>query len=235
LRGELITVRRGSESNPLTELDGAEARRGGSPFSAAKPEKRRKKMSHGPLLDARVWQLLLEADRELAEEARAQGCSCGGRLHRARYPRKPRRGLPGEVREDYGWRESLCCEREGCRRRTTPPSLRFLGRRVYLGLLVVLVSAMTGGVTERRAAAMRELVGVSVRTLQRWRAWWLKTLPEMVFWREARGRLASAVDEGRLPASLLERFPGEGAGDGLLACLRFLAPITTSSRYAMAV
>lgn len=33
--------------------------------------------------------------------------------------------------------------------------------------MVVLVSAMTGGVTERRAATMKELVGVSVRTLQR--------------------------------------------------------------------
>lgn len=192
-------------------------------------------MSHGPLVDARVWQLLLEADRELAAEARAKGCSCGGRLHRARYRRKPRRGLPREVREEYGWRESLCCACEGCRRRTTPPSLRFLGRRVYLGALVVLVSAMTGGVTERRAAAMRALVGVSVRTLQRWRAWWLLTFPEKVFWREAKGRLAPPVDEARLPASLLERFPGEGAGDGLVACLRFLAPITTSTGYAMAV
>lgn len=192
-------------------------------------------MSHKALVDARVWPLLLEADRELAAEARTRGCACGGRLHSARYPRKPRRGLPREVREDYRWRESLCCEREGCRRRTTPPSLRFLGRRVYLGALVVLVSAMTGGVTERRAAAMRDRVGVSVRTLQRWRAWWLVTFPEKAFWREARGRLALPVDEARLPASLLERFPDQGGGDGLLACLRFLAPITTSTGYAMAV
>jgi hypothetical protein len=192
-------------------------------------------MSHGPLLNARVLWLLLEVDRELAAEVRTKGCPCGGRLHSARYPRKPRGGVPLELREEYRWRESLCCEREGCRRRTTPESLRFLGRRVYLGVLVVLVSAMTGGVTERRAAAMRALVGVSVRALQRWRAWWLVTFPEEVFWREARGRLASPVDEARLPASLLERFPGEGAGDGLVACLRFLAPITTSSRYAMAV
>lgn len=118
-------------------------------------------MSHTVLVDARVWKLLLDADRELAVEARTRGCSCGGRLHSARYPRKPRRGVPLELREEYRWRESLCCEREGCRRRTTPESLRFLGRCVYLGALVVLVSAMTGGVTERRAAAMRALVGVT--------------------------------------------------------------------------
>ena len=135
-------------------------------------------MSHAPLVDARVWMLLLNADRELAAETRARGCRCGGRLHSARYRRKPRRGLPEELRDEYRWRESLCCDR--CRKRTTPPSLRFLGRRVYLAALVVLVSAMTGGVTAGRAARMEALVGVSLRTLQRWRAWWLRTFPRTV-------------------------------------------------------
>lgn len=41
-------------------------------------------MSHIPLIDARVWQLLLMADRGLAAEARAQGCPCEGRSHSAR-------------------------------------------------------------------------------------------------------------------------------------------------------
>jgi hypothetical protein len=177
---------------------------------------------------------MLEVDRELSAEARVRGCGCGGVLHSARYRRKPRRGLPAELREEYGWRESLCCAREQCRRRTPPPSVRFLGRRVYLGALVVLVSAMTGGVTERRAAEMRALLGVSVRTLQRWRAWWLGTFARTAFWTGARARLVPAVDEARLPASLLERF-GEAAGDGLLACVRFLAPLTTRGGCAMVV
>jgi hypothetical protein len=184
-------------------------------------------MSHTPLVDARVWMLLLEADRELAAEARAGGCGCGGRLHSARYRRKPRRGLPEELREEYRWRESLCCAR--CRKRMTPPSLRFLGRRVYLGALVVLVSAVTGGVTAGRAARMEALIGVSRRTLQRWRAWWLRTFPQTLFWKEARGRLVPSVDELGLPASLLERFTAlaEPADDGWVWCLRFLSPITT--------
>ena len=183
-------------------------------------------MSHAPLVDARVWLLLLRVDGELAMKARGEGCPCGGRLHSARFRRKPRRGLPEELRAAYGWRESLCCDR--CRKRVTPPSVRFLGRRVYLAALVVLVSAMTGGVTAGRAARMEALVGVSVRTLQRWRAWWLRTFPRTVFWKEARGRVPS-VDESRLPASLLERFSArvEEAGDGLVRCLAFLFPITT--------
>jgi hypothetical protein len=190
-------------------------------------------MSHNPLVDARVWHVLVMADRELAAEARARGCACGGVLHSARYRRKPRGGPPQEVRAEYRWRESLCCAREGCRKRTTPPSLRFLGRRVYLAAVVVLASALTGGVTVRRAERMRALVGVSLRTLQRWRAWWLQTFPATAFWRAARGLLLPPVHPQRLPAALLERF-GEPPDAGLVACLRFLGPITVRGGSTMA-
>ena len=183
-------------------------------------------MSHTPLVDARVWPLLVFADRQLAEEARAAGCSCGGTLHSARYPRKPRGGPPAELAAEYASRESWCCARDDCRRRTTPPSLRFLGRRVYLGAVVVLVSAMTGGVTVKRAAAIRAQVGVSIRTLQRWRAWWLQTFPRTAFWREVHARFVPVVDERTLPASLVERFGGTAGADHVEPCLRFLAPIT---------
>lgn len=142
--------------------------------------------------------------------------------------------MPAELHAEYGRRESLCCAREGCRRRTTPPSLRFLGRRVYLAAMVVLVSAMTAGVTERRASQLRALAGVDGRTLERWRAWWLETFPRTAFWKAARARLRHPVDERRLPASLLERFGDDAQGEGVVRCLRFLAPITTSSRWTMA-
>lgn len=186
------------------------------------------------LADGRVWKLLPAIDRELADETRAAGCAaCGGPLHSARYPRKPRRGPPAELVSEYARRESLCCAREDCRRRVTPPSVRFLGRRWYLGSVVVLVSAITEGVTPKRAAAMHKLVGVSIRTLNRWRAWWLRTLPRTEFWRGARGVFGSPVDEHALPASLLKRF-GDDEMEGIIACLRFLAPITTRGGYLMA-
>jgi hypothetical protein len=190
-------------------------------------------MSHASLLDARVLELLIVADRELAAEVRLEGCACGGALHSARYPRKPRGGVPPELKGQYRRRESLCCAREGCRKRTTPPSLRFLGRRVYLAAVVVLASAMTGGVTAARAARMQALVGVSPRTLQRWRAWWLRAFPATAFWTAVRALLIPPMDEHRLPASLLERFMERGP-DGLQRCLRFLAPITTRGGYTMA-
>ena len=44
--------------------------------------------------------------------------------------------------EAFGRRFSLCCGREGCRHRATPPSVRFLGRRVYVGAVVIVASAI---------------------------------------------------------------------------------------------
>jgi hypothetical protein len=194
-------------------------------------------MSHKPLLDASVSALLVFADREIAAEVRAAGCAaCGGTLHSAPYPRRPRGGPPPELLKEYSRRESFCCAEDGCRKRATPASLRFFGRRVYLAPVIVLVSAMTGGVTEKRARRMRDLVGVSVRTLQRWRAWWLRTFPRTAFWKEARSRFATPVEGSRMPTSLLERFSDSpGSSDsGLVACLRFLAPITISGGGTMA-
>ena len=131
---------------------------------------------------------------------------------------------------DYGLRLSFCCDQDGCRERRTPPSVRFLGRRVYLGIVVLLATAMQHGVTPVRASKLRELVGVSRRTLQRWRQWWMTAFVETRFWRVACARLMPPVDETRLPRSLIERFKtpaGEHAR--MLDVLRFLRPITTTS------
>ena len=81
--------------------------------------------------DSRFWQFLFSVDLDMADTTRSKGCSCGGRLHRADYPRKPRGG-PDDLPEEYRQRLSFCCDRDGCRKRSTPPSVRFLGRKVYL-------------------------------------------------------------------------------------------------------
>jgi hypothetical protein len=181
---------------------------------------------HALLRDASLYDQLLTFDCDLAAEARAAGCAfCGGILHSARYPRKPRAGLD-ELGPDYATRLSFCCAVDGCRRRTTPPSVRYLGRRVYLGAVVVLVTAMTGGITATRAARLREWLGVSVRTLKRWRVWWQETFVASPFWRGARGRFMPPVVIEVLPASLLERFAGDER-TRLFHALVFLAPLTT--------
>ena len=183
-------------------------------------------MCHALLRDASLYDQLLTFDHHLAAEAHTAGCPfCGGILHSARYPRKPRGG-PEDLGPDYATRLSFCCAADGCRRRTTPPSVRYLGRRVYLGAVVVLVTAMLGGITATRAAQLREWLGVNVRTLKRWRVWWREAFVASPFWRGAQGRFMPPVMIEALPASLLERFAGD-ARTRLRHALVFLAPLTT--------
>jgi len=177
--------------------------------------------------DARVYEIFQRIDEDLAVQARAAGCSCGGPLHSACYPRKPR-GAPVGIGQGYDRRLSFCCAEDGCRRRTTPPSVRFLGRKVYLGAVVVLVSALRQGPSPSRVRVLQELVGVGERTLRRWRQWWQHSFVEGSFWRAARGRFMPAIAAQDLPRALTERF-GAPSSDGLCRLLRFLSPITTAS------
>lgn len=183
-------------------------------------------MCHELLRDASFFRTLQRFDEDLAARAQAAGCSCGGVLHSARYRRKPRGG-PDDLGPAYRWRLSFCCAREGCRRRVTPPSVRFLGRRVYLAAVVVLVGAMRGGVTAWRAARLEQTLGVSRRTLERWRTWWRESLVSSSFWKRVQGRFLPPLDCGALPASLLARFAGGDEAERLGSLLLFLAPLTT--------
>jgi hypothetical protein len=180
----------------------------------------------GCLADQPLHELLEKVDSELAEKVRQDGClHCSGKLHRAKYKRKPRGG-PKADEEVY--RDSFCCDQEGCRKRHTPPSVRFLGRRVYRGLVVVLVSAMHHGLKPERVRALRESLGIDRRTLERWRAWWLETFVQSSFWKAARARFMPLLCEKTLPLSLGQKF-GIERRDRLLDLLKFLGPVTTGS------
>jgi hypothetical protein len=174
------------------------------------------------LADQHLFQLLEKVDADLMEKARQEGCLlCGGALHRSDYDRKPRGG------PQWDTPFSLCCAQEGCRRRHTPPSVRFLGRRVYAGLVVVLVSAMIHGLKPPRVQRLREVLGIDRRTLERWRQWWLGLFVGSSFWREARARFMPPLCQKTLPLSLCRSFAVEERRDRLLDLLLFLAPITT--------
>ena len=115
-------------------------------------------MYHDLPRSASFRSFLLAVDEDLAEETRKKGCPCGGRLHCANYPRKPR-GAGLELNELQSQRLSFCCDRDGCRKRATPPSVRFLGRKVYLAAIVILVSAMRQGPSPRRARELSKRFG----------------------------------------------------------------------------
>jgi hypothetical protein len=183
--------------------------------------------------DAKFWRLLKEFDEDLGAQACRSGCPlCSAPLHSARYPRKPRGVSRAVLGESETYRVSFCCAREGCRRRTTPPSVRFLGRRVYLGALVVLVSALSQGLTASRRARLRGQFRLSERTLRRWQRWWREVFPTTRGWQAVRGQFAVAVDVTRLPASLLERFTAAQPDARLLDVLRFVAALSNGAEQA---
>lgn len=181
-------------------------------------------MCHNLLQDPKLYALLLLIDQERAGETRSAGCGCGGVLHSARYPRKPRGG-PAGLGEPYQFRLSFCCA--WCRRRCTPASLRYLGRRVYLATVVVLASAMRAGLNPRRAARLSASLSVPMRTLERWRRWWLDDFVHTPFWQAARARFMPPVSSELLPDSLLARFSGADLATRLVHSLHFVSPLST--------
>jgi hypothetical protein len=183
-------------------------------------------MYHDLPRTARFWPVLFAIDQDLAETIREQGCSCGGRLHCANYLRKPR-GTPVQLSEPQCLRLSFCCDRDGCRKRTAPPSVRFLGPKVYLGVIVILISAMQQGPTPRRVRELSKRFGADRRTIARWQVFWREHFPQTHFWKTARARLIPAVEIVSLPYSLVDAFLSRHPRcRGWTLLLRFLSPIT---------
>jgi len=167
----------------------------------------------------------LEAlDRAIARRVAASRCpECGGPLHAGNFPRKPRGALVAPEGEAFLVRFSLCCGREGCRKRATPPSLRFLGRRVYLGVVVIVASL----VAQALGAASASTTGVPRRTTRRWLSWWRGPFLTTEVLIAIRARLIG-VDVGGIPRSIVERLPGT-AEEQIHTMLHLLAPLTTGS------
>jgi hypothetical protein len=176
---------------------------------------------HAVLQDPAFFRFLTRIDEEFAAATRLQSCrACGGPLHVSNYPRKPR-GCPATVREAYSQRLSFTCG--WCDRRATSPSVRFAGRRVYLAVVLMLVSPLGG----TSAQALRKRLRIGTVTLQRWRAWWHETFPATPFWYSMRERFMPPLTLGALPQSLLERFEASAMTERLAQALRFIAPLST--------
>src|SRR5271167_3158505 len=183
-------------------------------------------MYHDLPRTARFWWYLFAIDQDLANAIRKNGCSCGGHLHSADYLRNPR-GISTRLLDFMRIRLSFCCDRDGCRKRTTPPSVRFLGRKVYLGAIVILISAMRQGPSPRRVRELAERFGANERTIARWQTFWREHFPQTPFWKIARAGFVTLGEIVSLPYSLVDTFLGRHPPcDGWTLLLRFLSPIT---------
>lgn len=179
-------------------------------------------------LGREFFALLVKIDEQLVEQVARGGCpcpGCHGPLHRGDHPRKPRGGLLARAGEAFSQRFNLCCG--WCRRRCLPPSVRFLGRRVYLEVVVFLACLWALGGSDTAT-------GVPVRTLRRWLGWWASIFPSMPTWIELRARFAPPPpSESSLPLSLFDRLAEElgplDVENVLVKAAQLIAPVTTQS------
>ena len=174
--------------------------------------------------DSRTFSFLLQIDRDTEIQARQEPCRfCGDRLHRADYLRKPR--VPGiDLSEAFCRRPSFCCRRDGCRRRQTPTLLRFLGRRVYASIVVILVAAMTQGASPKRLCELKAEFGVPPQTVRRWQHYWQSIFSQQSTWRYFRGNLVPTIADADLPLALVDRMTANMKDQQeALACLIRLA------------
>jgi hypothetical protein len=104
----------------------------------------------------------------------------------------------------------------GCDLRTTSRSMRFAGRRVYLAMVLMLVSPPGSA----SAQALRDRLCIAPVTLKRWRQWWPRNLPLTRFWQSVLERFMAPVTITRLPQSLLERVEASTMTNRLAQLLR---------------
>lgn len=181
-------------------------------------------MHHKLALNANLFTLLHQIDLDMLTEVQKQGCSCGGKLHRADYPRSPM-GIPPESRHHFEQRMSLCCDT--CRKRTAIPTVRFFGRRWYPAPLFLLISLLQRGISTHLVNQVKKHFGISMRksTWKRWRRWWKDYFIKTLFWQQKRGSFIGKGLLGPYPRSLYQAMQGENKSR-LLLLLQFLAPIT---------
>ena len=183
-------------------------------------------MSQNFLFNASFHLLLIAIDQEIANDTMNRGCQyCGGKLHLADYPRSPV-GIPPPFRHRYEERLSFCCDT--CRKRITPPSVRFFGRRWYPAPHHLLVSALMLGINERRLSQIKRHFGITVTesTWKRWRRGWRDFFPLTSFWQREKA-LAPSINmtNKSFPRVLLNLFEST-LENKMTLLLRFLSPLT---------
>jgi hypothetical protein len=104
--------------------------------------------------------------------------------------------------------------------------VRFLGRRVYVGAIVVLAAAIM--LAQTTAAAAYRATGIAPRTLRRWLRWWRDVFPDTRVFAELSARVVPPPCRQELPLSLLVKLSGSPT-DRVTTLLVWLAPLTTGS------
>lgn len=163
--------------------------------------------------------LLRELDAKWAKMAKEKGCPhCGGKLDVSNYPRKPRSLDSFDGLCDR--RQSFCCRNDGCRKRLTPFSVRFLGRKIYLEIVILL--SLCFGINPG-------IEPVPTRTVRRWRGFFKSVLnPIDPFWKTQIGFFPAGFNPNGTVVSIYQHFSlNHSNPDSLwIHCLKFFSPLS---------
>jgi hypothetical protein len=95
--------------------------------------------------------------------------------------------------------------------------------------VIVLVTAITQGLTPQRRKLLIEQLDLCPQTIARWRQWRKERFPVSRCWQRVRGRFVPPVDTGHLPGSLLGRLMGNDLQQRLVHLLVVLLELTSLS------
>jgi hypothetical protein len=107
--------------------------------------------------------------------------------------------------------------------------MRFFGRRWFPAPLLVFISVLMHGMTQRRCEQLKRHFGITVSksTLRRWQRWWRESFMATKFWQQAKGLFppSNQMMGGPFPRVLLNEFKGM-VSKKMILLLRFLSPLT---------
>ena len=142
-----------------------------------------------PFGSARFFAFVLSLDKQLAEDLKIKGCVfCKGALHFSCYQRKSRSPFDTPLPDGWDTFFSLCCSKEGCRRRSRPLSIRYAGLSPHSAGVLLLCNLLRTGGAQRSIVTLCKELKVSERTVRRWLRFWKVACLQTKWWRELAGR-----------------------------------------------
>lgn len=146
------------------------------------------------LLTASLFFFLLLLDREQAQNLWGKTCPhCGeGVLYWGCWKKKVRCPTSAPLPQGFEVQFSLCCSAKDCRKRVTPPSIRFPEGSPNLAVVVILARIFACGPSQKRISELKCLLKVDERTIRRWLARWRRVESESPWWKKIEGSLLLA-------------------------------------------
>jgi len=183
---------------------------------------------------ANLYKLLFFIDCHFSETVKDQRCPfCKGVLHQADYPRKPRAPFKN-IPEEYQKRHSLCCSCEKCRKRSLPPSCRFMGRKVYFWPVILIVMALRQNKENSYSTGMlMRLFNISRNTLKRWFKFFKECFPQQPEWQQIRGLIPVNISNHEIPGRLFYTYLSRFNGNALKALIQCLVVLTSQGGFAI--